>query len=67
MTGPTLARIGEAGPEAVVPLDKLGKSGLGGGLTIIFQGDVYGGEDFGDRVRDAVDEATRRNVVFGAV
>ena len=64
VTGPTLARIGEAGPEAVVPLN--GKGGLGGGLTIIFQGDVYGGEDFGDRVRDAVDEATRRGVVFGA-
>ena len=67
VTGPTLARIGEAGPEAVVPLGKLGKGGLGGGLTIIFQGDVYGGEDFGDRVRDAVDESTRRGVVFGAV
>ena len=65
VTGPTLARLGEAGPEAVVPLN--GKGGLGGGLTIIFQGDVYGGEDFGDRVRDAVDEATRRGVVFGAV
>ena len=66
VTGPTLSMLGEAGPEAVVPLDKLGKGGMGGGLTIIFQGDVYGGEDFGDRVRDAVDESTRRGVVFGA-
>ena len=64
VTGPTLARLGEAGPEAVVPLS--GKVGMGGNLTILFQGDVYGGEDFGDRVRDAVDEATRRGVVFGA-
>ena len=31
VTGPTLARIGEAGPEAVVPLDKLGKGGSGRG------------------------------------
>lgn len=32
VTGPTLAMIGEAGPEAVVPLDRLG--GMGGGITI---------------------------------
>lgn len=31
VTGPTLAMIGEAGPEAVVPLDRLG---TGGGITI---------------------------------
>lgn len=31
VTGPTLAMIGEAGPEAVVPLDRLG---AGGGITI---------------------------------
>ena len=40
--------------------------GRGGGLTIIFEGDVYGGEDFNDRVRDAMDEQTRRGVVLGA-
>lgn len=37
VTGPTLAVIGEAGPEAVVPLDRLGRGGGGGGdiyLTI---------------------------------
>ena len=66
VTGPTIAGLAmNKRPEAVVPLDRLGKGG--GGLTIIFEGDVYGGEDFGDRVRDAVDEATRRGVVFGAV
>jgi hypothetical protein len=32
VTGPTLALIGEAGPEAVIPLDRAG--GLGGGNTI---------------------------------
>lgn len=30
VTGPTLAMVGEAGPEAVVPLDKAG--GMGGGV-----------------------------------
>jgi hypothetical protein len=33
-TGPTIAMIGEKGPEAVIPLDRLGSMGLGGGNTI---------------------------------
>lgn len=36
VTSPTFALIGEAGPEAVVPLSKMG--GLGGGVTINVQG-----------------------------
>ncbi len=32
VTGPTLALIGEAGPEAVVPLDRAG--GIGGGMNV---------------------------------
>jgi hypothetical protein len=32
VTGPTLALIGEAGPEAVVPLDRAG--GMGGGMNV---------------------------------
>ncbi|KKK86831.1 hypothetical protein LCGC14_2759320, partial [marine sediment metagenome] len=53
---PTIARIGEAGPEAVVPLNRLG--GLGGGANIIinFNGSVFGedadrvGKDVGDAI-----------------
>lgn len=30
VNGPTLALVGEAGPEAVIPLDRVGKSGVGG-------------------------------------
>jgi hypothetical protein len=36
VTGPTMALIGEAGPEAVIPLDKLGT--MGGGVTINVNG-----------------------------
>jgi hypothetical protein len=36
VTSPTLALIGEAGPEAVIPLDKMG--GMGGGVTINVNG-----------------------------
>lgn len=39
VTGPTLAMIGEAGPEMVVPLDRAG--GIGGtSITVNFYGDV---------------------------
>jgi hypothetical protein len=37
VTGPTLALIGEAGPEAVIPLDRMGGMG-GGNVTINVQG-----------------------------
>jgi len=39
VTGPTVALIGEAGPEAVVPLDRY-NGGMGGGnnVTINVQG-----------------------------
>jgi len=36
VTSPTFALIGEAGPEAVIPLDKMG--GIGGGVTINVNG-----------------------------
>jgi hypothetical protein len=36
VTSPTMALIGEAGPEAVIPLNKMG--GMGGGVTINVNG-----------------------------
>jgi len=38
VTGPTLALIGEAGPEAVVPLDRMGQMGGGTNVTIHVNG-----------------------------
>jgi hypothetical protein len=38
VTGPTLALIGEAGPEAVVPLDRIGSMGGRGDVNIYVQG-----------------------------
>ena len=37
VTGPTPALVGEAGPEAVIPLDRLGNLG-GGGMTVHIHG-----------------------------
>jgi hypothetical protein len=49
VTSPTLALIGESGPEAVVPLSRMGSMG-GGGVTI----NVHGGDP------NAVVDALRR-------
>ena len=38
VTGPTLAMIGEAGPEAVIPLDRMGSMGGSTNVTINVQG-----------------------------
>lgn len=38
VTGPTLALIGEAGPEAVIPLSKMGKMGGGTNITVNVNG-----------------------------
>lgn len=40
VTGPTLGLVGEAGPEAIIPLSQLGSVG-GGGVTINLRGDFY--------------------------
>jgi len=34
VTGPTLAMVGEAGPEAVIPLNRAGDLGMGGNTTV---------------------------------
>ena len=57
VTSPTLAMLGEAGPEAVVPL---GLGGMGGGITINIMGPTYGLDDFEDRVAEAIRDGARR-------
>ena len=56
VTSPTFALIGEAGPEAVIPLSKMG--GLGGGVTI----NVNGGDP-----QSVVDALRRYMQVNGSV
>ena len=41
VTGPTLAMIGEAGPEAVIPLNRAGGMGMGGNTITV---NVNGGD-----------------------
>lgn len=54
VTGPTPAIVGEGGgPEAVIPLDRLGSFGMGGGVTININGNIYGTDE--DAVRQMSD------------
>jgi len=57
VTSPTLAMIGESGPEAVVPL---GRGGNMGGITINIMGPTYGMDDFEDKVAEAIRDGARR-------
>jgi hypothetical protein len=60
VTGPTLALIGEAGPEAVVPLDRMG--GMGGGINItVHAGLVSTPDQIGQEIIQAIQKAQRRS------
>lgn len=57
VTEPTPALVGEAGPEAIIPLDKMQS-----GITIQFNGNVYGMNDFERQVQTIVNRyGNRRN------
>jgi hypothetical protein len=54
VTSPTLAMIGEGGgPEAVIPLSKMGRMG-GGNYTINVQGGISSSADIGEAVVNAI-------------
>jgi hypothetical protein len=51
VNNPTIAMIGESGPEAVVPL---GSGGFGGSITINVQGSVISEGDLVAQIRNAI-------------
>jgi hypothetical protein len=51
VTGPTLAMIGEAGPEAVIPLNRMGS---GGGITVNVMGGLSTSAEIGQAVVNAI-------------
>jgi hypothetical protein len=61
VTGPTLAMIGEAGPEAVIPLNGR-NSGMGNNVTINITGGISSAADIG---RSVVDALTQYTQVYG--
>ena len=60
VTSPTLAMIGEAGAEAVIPLSKMG--GMGGGINVVVNvaGSVVQEQDLAISVRDQLAILMRR-------
>ena len=62
VTKPTLAMVGERGPEAVIPLNNASK---GVGITINILGPTYGFDDFEDRVGEAIVDGVRRGGFSG--
>jgi hypothetical protein len=54
VTGPTLALIGEAGPEAVVPLSQMGNMATGRGVTINVTGGLATSAEIGQSVVNAL-------------
>ena len=53
VTGPTLAMVGEKGPEAIIPLSQLGGMG-GGGVTVNVTGGLATSAEIGQAVVNAI-------------
>lgn len=62
VTKPTIAMIGEAGAEAVVPLSKAGKFGFGGGVVINLSGTFMTSEEQADYYGDILGMAIKRQI-----
>ena len=52
---PTLAMLGEAGPEAVVPLGRGGGAGMT--VNLVINGDINGMDDFEQKVTSVIRDA----------
>ena len=63
VTAPQIALIGEAGPEAVIPLDRMGEFGMGGGgMNItVNAGLVSSPDQVGQQIIEAIQKAQRRS------
>jgi hypothetical protein len=69
VTGPTMALIGEAGPEAVIPLDKAGGGGMGGTYNMTFNlsgmTDRTDKRQFAQEISRLIQQEMRRTVGAG--
>jgi len=65
VTSPTTALIGEAGPEAVIPLSKMGESGIGNTINynptinVEMSGSNFSGEDLAAKINEALHDNLR--------
>jgi hypothetical protein len=63
VTGPTLGLVGEAGPEAIIPLSRAASfPGIGGGITVNITGNSFMGErDMAEKVGDQIIRLLKQN------
>ncbi len=54
VTRPTFGVVGEAGAEAVIPLNRLGAFGAGGGINVYLQGDFYTDAETAERFANEI-------------
>lgn len=59
VTSPTIGLVGEAGPEAIIPLDKA--NGVGTTYVINIQGDVYGVNDLETRIERVIQRTANKS------
>jgi len=65
VTSPTTALIGEAGPEAVIPLSRVGESGIGNTINynptinVEMSGSNFSGEDLAAKINEALHDNLR--------
>jgi hypothetical protein len=59
VTAPTLAIVGEAGPEAVIPLDRMKNMGGGQSITVNVNGGISTSADIGRAVVNAIKAMNR--------
>ena len=59
VTGPTLGVVGEAGPEAIIPLDEMG--GIGATYVVNINGDVYGVSDLESRIERVIQRTANKS------
>ena len=55
VNSPTLAMIGESGPEAVIPLGQGGAAGMT--VNLVINGDINGMDDFEQKVTSVIRDA----------
>lgn len=62
VTSPHVGLVGEAGPEAIIPLSKMNGMGMGGGITINIHnaGSVIAQHDLVTSIRDGLAQGMRR-------
>lgn len=69
VTRPTLAVVGEAGPEAVIPLSRgrggMGGQGMGGVTVVVSDNNFYGDdEDFAQKIGDKIMKSLESHLNF---